>query len=196
MKRAFDIIFSSIGIICLFPVFLMVSLAIYLESKGGIFFFQERIGRYKKPFQLVKFRTMRKGSAALGLITIGDRDSRVTRVGYYLRKYKLDELPQFINILIGEMSFVGPRPEVRRYVDMYNFEQLKVLTVRPGVTDYASIKYRNESELLAEVSDPEKYYVEFIMPEKIKLNIIYVENNSIFIDVKILYLTLVAILKG
>lgn len=180
---------------CLFPVFLIISVAISSESTGGVLFFQERIGKNQQPFRLIKFRTMRVGAAALGLITVGDRDSRVTRVGYFLRKYKLDELPQFINILFGDMSFVGPRPEVRKFVEMYDSEQLKVLDVRPGITDYASIKFRNESELLAQSSSPEEFYTKVILPEKLKLSMDYVKNNSIFADIKILYLTLVTILQ-
>nr|WP_305049818.1 sugar transferase [Elizabethkingia bruuniana] len=142
----------------------------------------------------MKFRTMHPGSFAKGAITIGDRDPRVTNVGYYLRKYKFDELPQLFNVLIGEMSFVGPRPEVEKYTVLYNETQKEVLSVRPGITDYASIKYRNESEILAQSSNPEKTYIEVIMPEKLNINLAYIKDNNIFKDVKIIFETFIAIM--
>ncbi|MGL4582379.1 MAG: sugar transferase, partial [Flavobacterium sp.] len=144
MKRLFDIISSGIGLIMLSPIFLFLGLWIKIDSPGPIFYKQVRVGKNGKDFKIFKFRSMRQGSDKQGLITVGGRDSRVTNSGYYIRKYKLDEFPQLINVFAGDMSVVGPRPEVRKYVDLYNEEQLRVLTVRPGITDIASIKYRNE----------------------------------------------------
>ncbi len=173
---------------------IIISILILLTSKGGAFFKQERIGLHEKPFTLYKFRTMHIGADQKGLITIGGRDSRITSVGYYLRKYKLDELPQLINIIKGEMSIVGPRPEVKKYVEMYSLQQKKVLLVRPGLTDYASIAFANENELLAQYPDPEKAYIEEIMPAKLALNLKYIQEQSIFTDLKIIYLTVKKIL--
>lgn len=184
MKRFFDIIFSLAGIIILIPIYIIVSIVITIDSKGGVIYKQKRIGKDGNPFGVMKFRTMHPGSFAKGAITIGDRDPRVTNVGYYLRKYKFDELPQLFNVLIGEMSFVGPRPEVEKYTVLYNETQKEVLSVRPGITDYASIKYRNESEILAQSSNPEKTYIEVIMPEKLNINLAYIKDNNIFKDVK------------
>ncbi len=195
MKRFFDIIFSLIGIIVLIPIYILISVAISLDSKGGVIYRQKRTGRGGKPFDVMKFRTMRPDSFAKGALTVGDRDPRVTKVGYFLRKYKLDELPQLFNVLFGDMSFVGPRPEVEKYTRLYNEEQKKVLSVRPGITDYASIKYRNESELLAKSDDPEKTYIDVIMPEKLNINLAYIKDNSVFKDVKIIFETFLAIIK-
>jgi len=195
IKRTSDIIFSLIGIVVLLPFFFLVSLFILLDSKGGIFFKQVRVGRGNKDFYLYKFRTMRSDSEKRGQLTIGSRDNRITRVGYYLRKLKLDELPQLINVLKGDMSLVGPRPEVRKYVNLYTDEQLKVLSVRPGITDYASIKYFSESDLLAKSSNPEKTYIEEIMPEKLKINLEYVNKNGFFADMTIVFKTLGKIIR-
>ena len=195
MKRFFDIIFSLVGIIILIPIYIIVSIVITIDSKGGVIYKQKRIGKDGNPFGVMKFRTMHPGSFAKGAITIGDRDPRVTNVGYYLRKYKFDELPQLFNVLIGEMSFVGPRPEVEKYTVLYNETQKEVLSVRPGITDYASIKYRNESEILAQSSDPEKTYIEVIMPEKLNINLAYIKDNNIFKDVKIIFETFIAIMS-
>jgi lipopolysaccharide/colanic/teichoic acid biosynthesis glycosyltransferase len=194
MKRLFDILFSIIGICLLFPVFIIISIGV-LFSKGPIFYSQIRVGKNNSDFKLLKFRTMRTGSDKKGLLTVGGKDPRITPIGYYLRKYKLDELPQLFNVLIGEMSLVGPRPEVRKYVDMYSEAQKNVLTVRPGITDYASIMFRNENELLAKASEPEKYYIEEIMPEKLRINLEYINNNHLFKDVVIIFQTFWAIVK-
>ncbi len=171
MKRFFDIVFSLTGIIILIPVYLLIAFAISIDSKGGVIYKQKRTGKANIPFDVLKFRTMRPDSFAKGALTVGSRDPRITGVGYYLRKYKLDELPQLFNVLFGEMSFVGPRPEVKKYTDLYNAKQLEVLSVRPGITDYASIKFRNENDLLSASDDPEKLYIDEIMPEKLKLNL-------------------------
>ncbi|MFN5712003.1 MAG: sugar transferase [Bacteroidota bacterium] len=194
-KRIFDCLFSSIGLIIISPIFMLLSLLIALDSQGGIFYKQVRIGKNMRPFKLFKFRTMYANSDKKGLLTVGDNDNRITRVGYYLRKYKLDELPQLINVLIGEMSFVGPRPEVEKYVKLYNNEQQKVLSVKPGITDWASIRYVNESELLARSSEPEKTYINEIMPAKLAINLEYVKQNNLLIDIKIILHTFRAILR-
>jgi lipopolysaccharide/colanic/teichoic acid biosynthesis glycosyltransferase len=194
-KRIFDCLFSSIGLIIISPIFILLSLLIALDSQGGIFYKQVRIGKNMRPFKLFKFRTMYANSDKKGLLTVGDNDNRITRVGYYLRKYKLDELPQLINVLIGEMSFVGPRPEVEKYVKLYNNEQQKVLSVKPGITDWASIRYVNESELLARSSEPEKTYINEIMPAKLAINLEYVKQNNLLIDIKIILHTFKAILR-
>ena len=167
MTRFCDIVFSFIGLLLLSPLFMLVALWIVLDDPGPIFYRQQRVGKEGRDFGLLKFRSMRVGADKQSLITIGDRDPRVTRAGYYIRRYKLDELPQLWNVLIGDMSLVGPRPEVRRYVDLYTEEQRRVLSVRPGITDYASIKYIDENRLLAQSSDPDKTYIEEIMPAKI-----------------------------
>ena len=194
-KRIFDCLFSSIGLIIISPIFILLSLLIALDSQGGIFYKQVRIGKNMRPFKLFKFRTMYANSDKKGLLTVGDNDNRITRVGYYLRKYKLDELPQLINVLIGDMSFVGPRPEVEKYVKLYNNEQQKVLSVKPGITDWASIRYVNESELLARSSEPEKTYINEIMPAKLAINLEYVKQNNLLIDIKIILHTFRAILR-
>ena len=189
MIRLFDILFSALGLIILSPLFAVLYILIRTESKGGAFYVQERIGKDGKPFGLYKFRTMRTGSESEGLLTIGEHDNRITRIGYFLRKTKIDELPQLMNVLKGNMSLVGPRPEVRKYVDLYTEEQLKVLSVRPGITDYASIEYVNENELLSKADDPDRVYIEEIMPDKIKLNMKYLEHYTISEYFKIIFLT-------
>jgi lipopolysaccharide/colanic/teichoic acid biosynthesis glycosyltransferase len=178
----------------LFPVLTVIALAIVLDSKGGIFYRQTRVGKNGKTFRLYKFRTMRPNSDKLQ-ITVGHRDPRVTKIGYLLRKYKLDEFPQLLNILKGEMSVVGPRPEVPKYVELYTPEQREVLSVRPGLTDYASLKFVDESELLAESDNPEQTYREEIMPAKLKLGLEYVEKQSFFTDLKIIFQTLYRIIR-
>jgi len=190
IKRIFDIVFSLLGLIITFPVFIVLALAIILESRGGIFYKQERIGKNFKPFILYKFRSMYTGSDKKGLLTVGEKDNRITKVGYFIRKYKLDELAQLINVLKGDMSLVGPRPEVKKYVDLYNDEQKKVLLVKPGITDYASIEYFNENKLLENSPDPEKTYIEEIMPHKLKLNLKYIEDQSLLTDLKIILKTI------
>ena len=195
MKRVFDVLFSFIGIIILLPVYIIISLLIIIDSKGGILYKQERTGKGDEIFKVFKFRTMRPDSFSKGALTVGSRDPRITNVGYYLRKYKLDELPQLINVVWGDMSLVGPRPEVRKYVELYNNEQRKVLTVKPGITDYASIEYIDENKILGESEDPEKTYIEIIMPEKIRHNMKYINNKSLKEYFKIIFFTFMKILQ-
>jgi lipopolysaccharide/colanic/teichoic acid biosynthesis glycosyltransferase len=180
---------SGFGLLVLSPLFLLLAIWIKCDSKGPVFYRQVRVGRNNRDFRLYKFRSMRVGSDKKGLITIGGHDPRVTRSGYFIRKYKLDELPQLINVFAGDMSLVGPRPEVRKYVDMYTPEQMHVLNVRPGVTDMASIRYRNENELLEQVDDPDRYYVDVIMQDKLRLNLEYVRRNSFWFDLKLIFET-------
>jgi lipopolysaccharide/colanic/teichoic acid biosynthesis glycosyltransferase len=177
--RPLDFVFSLTGLIVLSPLFLLVALLVKLTSKGPIFYLQNRVGKGGRDFRVYKFRTMYTDADKKGLLTVGGKDKRVTNVGYYLRRFKLDELPQLLNVLAGDMSIVGPRPEVRRYVDLYTTEQRKVLSVRPGITDYASIAYRNENDLLATAANPEEMYIREIMPKKIELNFNYINNRSI-----------------
>ena len=188
-------LFSSLGLAVLSPFFLLTALLLVIDSKGGVFYCQTRVGKDGKDFRLYKFRTMASGADTKGLITVGVRDSRVTRVGYFLRKYKLDELPQLLNVLKGDMSLVGPRPEVRKYVEMYTAEQRKVLSVVPGITYYASIEYVDENRILGEAADPDKAYVEKIMPDKIRYNMKYIEHQSVGEYFKIIFLTFWSIIK-
>ena len=194
MKRLFDIILSSLGLLILSPIFAIVAIWIKLDSKGPIFYRQVRVGRYNQDFRIYKFRSMRVGSDKGSLVTIGGRDPRITTSGYFIRKFKIDELPQLINVLIGDMSLVGPRPEVRHYVNYWTPEQMHVLDVRPGITDPASIKFRNENELLEKAEDPEKYYIEVIMQEKIRLYLEYLNQHNLFYDLKIIFQTFWAII--
>lgn len=196
MKRIFDVLFSFIVIICFFPFGLILSIMIKLSSSGSIFYKQIRIGKNGKPFQMYKFRSMKKNSDHSQKLTIGMKDPRITRIGFFIRKYKLDEFPQFINVLIGNMSIVGPRPEVKEYVDLYSKDQMKILSLKPGITDYASIEYFKENELLAESKNPEKTYIEEIMPAKLKLNEKYLENQSIGHDIQIIWKTIKKVLKN
>lgn len=193
LKRLFDITFSFLLIILLVPLFLIIAVLVKLDSRGPVFFLQTRVGKNNRDFKLFKFRTMHVDADKRGLLTVGHRDSRITRVGYNLRRYKLDELPQLFNVLIGDMSVVGPRPEVRKYVDMYDERQQKVVSVRPGITDFASIRYVNENELLKNTENPEKLYIDEIMPAKLELNLKYIENRHFFKDLKIILLTVKAI---
>ena len=195
MKRIFDFTLSLIGLLLLSPLFLAVAVWIACDSKGGVFYRQVRVGRGGEDFKLYKFRSMRVGSDRKGLLTVGGRDPRITRSGYFIRKYKIDELPQLINVLVGDMSFVGPRPEVRRYVDLYTPEQMKVLSVRPGITDMASIKYRNENDLLASAADPERYYIDVVMPDKLRINLEYIAGQSMMLDIKLIFRTLFKIVS-
>ena len=195
MKRIFDIVASGIGLILLSPLFVILAIWIKCDSIGPVFYKQARVGRNNMDFQLFKFRSMRVGSDKKGLITVGGHDPRITRSGYYIRKYKLDEFPQLINVFKGDMSLVGPRPEVRKYVDMYTEEQMHVLDVRPGITDLASIRYRNENELLERVNDPDKYYVEVIMPDKLRINLEYVARHSFTFDIRLIFQTFRAIVS-
>jgi len=195
MKRIFDIIFSMGGIIILSPFFILFWVLIKLESKGNPVFVQKRVGKNNEDFNLFKFRTMFPDSEKKGSITIGGRDPRITKVGYYLRKFKIDELPQLFNVFIGDMSFVGPRPEVRKYVAMYSNQQLEVLSVKPGITDYASIKYFNENEILGRSKNPDEDYIQIIMPEKLKLNLDYIQDRNFLKDIQIIFMTLLRIIK-
>lgn len=195
MIRFFDIIFSIIGLVILSPLFIVLYLLIRIESKGGGFYSQERIGKNGKPFKLYKFRSMRIGSDKKGLITIGEKDNRITKTGFILRKYKLDELPQLWNVFIGDMSLVGPRPEVKKYTDLYTEEQKQVLQVRPGITDWASIKYVDENKILGESKDPDDAYVNLIMPNKIKLNMVYIQHQTLGEYFKIIFTTFKEIVR-
>ena len=195
MIRFFDVVFSFIGIALLSPLFVVLYIAICLESKGGGIYSQTRVGKEGRDFKLFKFRSMRIGSDKKGLITVGGRDPRVTRTGFFIRKYKLDELPQLFNVLIGDMSIVGPRPEVRKYVDLYTDKQRKVLSVRPGITDYASIEYVDENVILGQAEDPEKAYIETILPDKIRYNMKYINHQCPQEYFKIIFLTLYHIIK-
>lgn len=179
MTRFFDVVFSLLGLVALSPLFLVLYLIIVLESRGGGFYVQQRVGKDGRQFGLYKFRSMRVGSDKKGLITIGEHDSRVTRAGVFIRKYKLDELPQLWNVLKGDMSLVGPRPEVEKYTRLYTPEQRRVLSVRPGVTDWASIEYIDENRILGAADDPDRAYVEEIMPAKIALNMRYIEHQTV-----------------
>ena len=193
LKRIFDVISSLVVLILALPFFVLISILIVIDSKGGVFYNQLRVGKDEVLFGLYKFRTMRPNTDQVK-ITVGDRDPRVTRVGYYLRKFKLDELPQLINILKGEMSVVGPRPEVKQYVDLYSAKQLKVLSVKPGLSDLATLEYVKESELLAKSSSPEQTYVNEVMPDKLRLNLKYIESQSLLLDLKIIFKTLAKIM--
>lgn len=195
IKRLLDITASGIGLLLLCPLFLVLAIWIKLDSQGPVFYRQVRVGKGNRDFRIFKFRSMRIGSDKGSLITVGGHDARITRSGYFIRKYKLDELPQLINVFLGDMSLVGPRPEVRRYVDLYTEEQRRVLNVRPGITDPASIKYRNENELLEGAEDPERYYIEVIMPDKLRLNIAYATNQSLLGDLRLICETLKAIVE-
>lgn len=196
MKRAFDFLFSLFILILFFPIGLIISILILFSSPGGIFYMQERIGRQGLPFKLYKFRSMRVNADKSGKLTVGMKDPRITGIGIFIRKYKLDEFPQFINVLRGDMSIVGPRPEVREFVDLYSEAQKKVLHVKPGITDYASIEYFNENELLAASDDPKKTYIEDIMPDKIKINQKYLANPTLSHDLKIIFKTILRVLKN
>ncbi|MDE6228525.1 MAG: sugar transferase [Muribaculaceae bacterium] len=196
MKRLFDIFASGLGLIALSPLFVVLAVWIKCDSRGPVFYRQTRVGKDNKDFRLFKFRSMRPDSDKLGLITVGGRDPRVTRSGYYIRKYKLDEFPQLINVFRGEMSLVGPRPEVRKYVDMYSPEQMRVLSVRPGITSLASIRYRNENEILAAASDPDKTYIEQVMPDKLAIDLEYVDRATLLNDIKLILSTFKEIAAG
>ena len=196
MKRAFDLLFSLFMLTLFFPIGLIISVLILFGSPGGIFYRQERIGRNGVPFKLYKFRSMRLNAEASGKLTVGMKDPRITGVGVFIRKYKLDEFPQFINVLQGDMSIVGPRPEVHEFVALYSDTQKKVLEVKPGITDYASIEYFNENELLASSDNPKKTYVEKIMPDKLELNQKYLANPTLAHDLKIIFMTIRRVLKN
>ncbi len=194
-KTALDLFISIIGLILLAPFFILIGVLIKLDSRGSVFYKQERVGKDGKLFKLFKFRTMGIESDKGQAITIGERDPRITKIGFYLRKYKLDELPQLINVSIGTMSLVGPRPELKKFVDMYTDEQRRVIEVKPGITDYASIEFRNENELLAGKEDPIQFYIEEIMPIKLRLNLEYIRDQSFWLDVKIIFKTIFSIFR-
>ena len=194
--RVLDFTFSLIGLVILAPVLLVLAAIIKISSKGPVFYMQSRVGKHGKDFRVFKFRSMFTDADKKGLLTVGGKDNRITPIGYYLRKYKLDELPQLLNVLTGEMSIVGPRPEVRRYVDLYSAEQRQVLTVLPGITDYASIAFRNENEILGMAADPEEMYVKEIMPKKIELNFSYINNRSTKEYFTIIWQTFLATVRG
>lgn len=193
MKRIFDIIVSIVGLLLLSPLFAVVAVWIKLDSRGPVFYKQIRVGKNNVDFRMFKFRSMRIGSDNGSLITIGGKDSRITRSGYFIRKFKLDEFPQLINVLIGDMSLVGPRPEVRHYVNYWTPDQMHVLDVKPGITDPASIKFRDENVLLESVEDPEKYYIEVIMQEKIDIYLDYIVHQSLWGDFILILKTVVAV---
>ncbi len=196
MTRVFDFSTSLLGLIILFPVFLIISVLIRLDSKGPTFYKQKRVGKNNRDFMLYKFRSMGVGSDKKGLlITVGNDDTRITKLGGFLRKYKIDELPQLINVFLGDMSLVGPRPEVRKYVDMYSKEQMEVLKVRPGITDTASIAFRNENELLKAQPNPEEFYINEVMPKKLALNLEYLKRRTLITDIGLIFNTFVKILK-
>ena len=192
IKRIFDIVCSGLGLIILSPFLLFVAIRIKMGSDGPVFFKQIRVGEKGREFKILKFRTMVVDAEKLGRqITVGN-DSRITKIGAFLRKYKIDELPQLINVFKGDMSLVGPRPEVPRYVNMYTEEQRRVLDVKPGITDLASIRYRDENELLGQAENPDEFYINTIMPDKLALNVEYINKSNIFLDI---YIILKTILK-
>lgn len=195
VNRFFDILFSFLGLFILFPLFIIIYITIRFESKGSGFYKQLRVGRAGKDFYVYKFRSMLIGSDKKGLITVGGKDPRITRMGYFIRKYKLDELPQLLNVLKGDMSLVGPRPEVRKYVELYTEKQRQILTVRPGITDYASIEYVDENTILGQANDPDQAYVELILPDKIRYNMKYINNQTMKEYFKIIFLTIWSIIR-
>lgn len=190
VKRVFDVVVAFLGILILLVPFVIVAVLILADSKGGVFYRQTRVGRDKVNFGLLKFRTMYTNSDQLGLLTVGDHDKRITKIGYWLRKHKIDELPQLLNVLKGDMSFVGPRPEVIKYVELYDLQQVRVLSVKPGITDWASIEFSEENELLAKSADPESFYINEIIPSKIIQNLKYINKHDIWVDLTIIFLTL------
>jgi lipopolysaccharide/colanic/teichoic acid biosynthesis glycosyltransferase len=195
MIRFFDILFSLLGLLILFPFLMIIYFLVIIESRGGGFYIQNRVGKDGLDFKLLKFRSMRLGSDKKGLITVGRKDTRLTTIGAFIRRFKLDELPQLLNVLKGDMSLVGPRPEVRKYVNMYTPEQRVILKVRPGITDYASIKYVDENVILGASDNPEKVYIEQIMPDKICLNVKYIGKQSIKEYFHVIFLTFWHVLK-
>lgn len=195
MKRLFDLIVSLCVILLFLPFGILISIAIACESRGGVFYRQERVGKNGVPFRLWKFRTMRVNADKLGKLTVGMRDPRITWVGYFIRKSKLDEFPQFLNVFVGDMSIVGPRPEVQEYVDLYTPDQREVLSVKPGITDYASLEYFKENELLGNSENPRETYIREIMPAKIALNKKYIANPTLGQDIKIMWLTFLKMIR-
>lgn len=194
MKRTFDILASGLGLVVLSPLFAVLAVWIKIDSRGPVFYRQVRVGKNNRDFRLFKFRSMRPDADKLGLITVGGHDPRVTRSGYYIRKYKLDEFPQLINVFKGDMSLVGPRPEVRKYVNMYTLDQMRVLSVRPGITSLASIRYRNENDILAASAVPDRCYVERVMPDKLAIDLEYIDRATLWNDIKLIFSTFKEIL--
>jgi len=196
VKRCFDIVVSLIILSVFLPFGILIAIAIKIDSKGAIFYRQERVGKNGKVFRLLKFRTMRTDADKAGKLTVGMRDPRITRIGYFLRKTKLDEFTQFWNVLIGDMSIVGPRPEVQEYVNLYTPQQREILTVRPGITDYASLEYFHENEILGAAENPRETYIHEVMPAKLDLNKKYLHNPTLLHDLKLMWMTFVKVLKG
>lgn len=194
IKRIFDLVFSCIGLLLLFPILVLIAVLIKFDSKGPILFIQNRVGKNNVDFNIFKFRTMHVKSENKGLLTLGNNDSRVTKIGYFLRRYKIDEFPQLINILKGDMSFVGPRPELRYYVNFYNENDMKIFQVRPGITGLASLKYRNEVELLKAAENPEEYFIKTIIPDKLRFNKMYIEKRNFFFDLKLIFITVLKVI--
>ena len=196
LKRTFDILSSLTVLVLGSPVLAAIALIIAVDSKGGVFFKQIRVGKDGKNFGLYKFRTMYTDAESKGQITVGGRDPRITKVGYWLRKFKIDEFPQLINVLSGDMSIVGPRPEVPKYVALYTTEQRKVLSAKPGLTDFASLEYINENEILGQSDNPEETYIKEIMPAKLNLNLKYIEQQSFLLDLKLIGKTVGELFRG
>jgi lipopolysaccharide/colanic/teichoic acid biosynthesis glycosyltransferase len=192
-KRCFDMVFSLIGLMLLAPLLLLISFIIIIDSKGPVLFIQGRVGKNNQDFNIYKFRTMRIQSESKGLLTLGNHDSRITQVGYFLRRYKIDEFPQLLNILKGDMSFVGPRPELRYYVNFYSEDDLRIFEVRPGITGLASLKYRNEVELLKAAENPEEFFIKTIIPDKLKYNKAYIQRRNFFFDLKLIFITIIKV---
>lgn len=190
MKRLFDIIFSFLGLLFLSPFLLLIAFCIKITSSGNVIYKQVRVGKNNNDFVIYKFKTMIEDSEKSGLLTIGNHDPRITKLGYYLRRYKLDELPQLFNVFIGNMSFVGPRPELREYVNFYSQEQLQVLNFKPGITSLASLKFIDECELLAQQNNPEAYFINHIIPKKAQLNRDYHQHSTFLSDLKVIFKTL------
>lgn len=190
IKRIFDFLFAFLGLVLLFPLLVIITVFIKLDSKGPILFIQARVGQHNKEFNIYKFRTMYLKSQKKGLLTIGDNDSRVTKIGYFLRKYKIDEFPQLINIIKGDMSFVGPRPELRYYVNFYTEDDMVIFKLKPGITGLASLEYRDEVELLKKAKDPEKYFIETIIPDKLSYNKRYLKQQNFLFDIKLIFKTI------
>jgi len=190
MKRLMDIAISFVGLILLFPLILVIALFIKLEDYGSVFYQANRVGLYGEIFTMYKFRTMVVNAEKLGPSSTSSDDRRITKTGKKLRRFKLDEIPQLFNVILGNMSIVGPRPEIQKFTDMFNEEEKAILSVKPGITDWASIWNSNEGEILQGAADPDKAYLEMIRPEKIRLQLLYVKNNNFFIDLKIIFLTI------
>ena len=196
LKRFFDLILSFIGLLIIVPILFLITILIKISSSGPVFYKQVRVGKNNKDFKIFKFRTMHVNADKKGLLTVGGRDPRVTSIGYYLRKFKLDELPQLINVFKGDMSFVGPRPEVRQFVNLYSEIQKKVLNVKPGITDLASIEFRNENEILSKEEDPNQYYIDYIMPKKLEINLKYINQRNLLKDFVVIIKTIKVIFNS